>query len=151
MAGDPFPGYEWIREKIRKKIKEEGLTNYITDLGYQKDNQNFFKAVDILVVPSTLPDPLPTVVLEAMSFAKPVVGTALGGITEMINEGVTGFLIHPDDAKDSADIIEKLIDDPSLRQRMGATGYEVLRTRFSPERYKSLILESVTRTLNDRQ
>ena len=149
MAGDPFPGYEYIREEIGKKIKSYGLQTFFTDLGYQANNEQFFNLIDLLIVPSTLPDPLPTVVLEAMAHRKPVVGTAHGGITEMIIEGITGYLIPPDDPAASAEIIQQLVGNRSLQLQMGAVGRKVVNTRFSPERYKSLILEAVKKICKD--
>lgn len=150
MAGDPYPGYEYIKEHVHKKINSFGLDLHFTDLGFQENNVHFFSLIDLLIVPSILPDPLPTVVLEAMAYGKPVAGTAHGGIIEMISEGVTGYLIPPDDAKGAAKIILPLIGDRELRKRLGISGRAVVRNRFSPERFKSLILKAIKNTIDDQ-
>ena len=72
------------------------------------------------VAPSIWPDPLPGVVREAMSRARPVVGSAIGGIADMIDDGATGLLVPPGDVDSLRDAMARLIADPELRERMGA-------------------------------
>ena len=149
MAGDPFPGYEFILDEIKSKIQFFKIKEHITDLGFQKDTTEFFNTIDILLVPSTLPDPLPTVVLEAMSFAKPVAGTQHGGIVEMIQDQITGIHIPVNDPKMAAEKVLSILKQPVLKT-MGQKGFEYLKQEFSPERYKSLILSSIEKTLHDQ-
>jgi glycosyltransferase involved in cell wall biosynthesis len=68
---------------------------------------NFYKAIDVLVVSSVLPDSLPTVVLEAMQFSLPVAATAQGGAKEMIVENETGILIPFNNAQMAAEKLRK--------------------------------------------
>ena len=149
MAGDPFPGYEFILDEIRSKIQLFNISDHITDLGFQKDTTAFFNTIDLLLVPSNLPDPLPTVVLEAMSFAKPVAGTQHGGIVEMIQDQITGIHIPINDPKMAAVKVLSILKQPILKT-MGQKGFEYLKQEFSPERYKSLILSSIEKTLHDQ-
>lgn len=149
MAGDPFPGYEYIQDEMKEKINRLQISSYITDIGFQADTYDFYQSIDLLIVPSTLPDPLPTVVLEAMSYAKPVAGTAHGGIVEMIIHDETGIHIPMDDAKTAAEKITAILNKEKLRF-MGEKGLEYLKQEFSPERYKSLILSSIEKTLHDQ-
>jgi glycosyltransferase involved in cell wall biosynthesis len=71
------------------------------------------------VMPSVWPDPSPGVVREAMKKGKAVVGTAIGGTTEMIVDGVTGLLVPPDDIAALAGAMQRLIDDTELCRRFG--------------------------------
>jgi glycosyltransferase involved in cell wall biosynthesis len=71
------------------------------------------------VVPSVWPDPLPGVVKEAMSKGKAVVGSAMGGIVDMIDHERTGLLVDPGDVDGLARAMDRLIDDPALRDRLG--------------------------------
>jgi glycosyltransferase involved in cell wall biosynthesis len=79
-------------------------------------------------------DNLPTVIMEAMATALPVISTDIGGIPEMVVQNETGVLVQPDDAVALAGAIEKVIDDRSLAQKLGRTGYERARELFSIEK-----------------
>jgi glycosyltransferase involved in cell wall biosynthesis len=72
------------------------------------------------VVPSIWPDPLPGVVREAMSQGIPVVGSATGGIPDMIEDGTTGLLVQPGDVADLRAAMARLVADADLRSHLGA-------------------------------
>src|SRR5919201_317243 len=65
---------------------------------------------------------LPLCVLEAMAHGKPVVASAVGGIPELVEDGVTGFLVEPGDVDGLRGALQRLLDDPALRRRMGREG-----------------------------
>jgi glycosyltransferase involved in cell wall biosynthesis len=71
------------------------------------------------VAPSIWPDPLPGVVREAMSQGKPVIGSAVGGILDMIDDGQTGLLVAPGDANSLRSAMASLLANPDLRERLG--------------------------------
>src|SRR5262249_20949455 len=64
----------------------------------------------------------PNVLIEAMACGVPVVATAISGIPELIEDGVTGLLVPPDDPAALAGAIERLLGDPALRRRLGEAG-----------------------------
>ena len=74
------------------------------------------------VVPSVWPEPLGVVSLEAMSRSKAVIGSAVGGITDIVVDGETGYLTEPGDATELATRMAELIADPELRDRFGKAG-----------------------------
>ena len=74
------------------------------------------------VVPSVWPEPLGVVSLEAMSRAKAVIGSAVGGITDIVVDGETGFLTEPGDVDQLRGRMAELIADPDLRDRLGQAG-----------------------------
>jgi glycosyltransferase involved in cell wall biosynthesis len=71
------------------------------------------------VFPSKWPEPLATVVHEAMSNGRPVIGTTPGGHEDMIDDGETGFLVPGGDSKALAEAMARLVDDQALRERLG--------------------------------
>jgi glycosyltransferase involved in cell wall biosynthesis len=81
------------------------------------------------VVPSVWPDPLPGVVREAMSRGKAVIGSDVGGIPDMVQDGVTGLLVPPGDIEALATAMRRLIDDEALRTALGE------RARLDVRRY----------------
>lgn len=137
MVGGTFPGQEVRVDKIRALIDHYGLSSKIIISDFRSDIPAVLDAFDIFVLPSTQPDPLPTVVLEAMAAGKPIVANAHGGSIEMINDGKTGFLVEPGNQDAMTQAIERLISNPSERLKLGATGRTRLLTNFSIEAYVS--------------
>lgn len=76
------------------------------------------------LAPSVWRDPCPTVVLEAMACGKPVIGSTLGGITDMVVDGETGVLVEPADPRALALAIEGLLNRPELIERFGGAARE---------------------------
>jgi glycosyltransferase involved in cell wall biosynthesis len=83
------------------------------------------------VVPSTWPDPLPTVVLEAMRAGCVVIASCHGGAVEMIEDERSGLLVPPQDVRAFAAAVSRAVDDADLRQAIGAAARERVATRFS--------------------
>jgi glycosyltransferase involved in cell wall biosynthesis len=84
------------------------------------------------VVPSKMPEPLGVVALEAMSRGKAVVASATGGIPDMVVDGETGLLFPPGDVQALRAAMQRLIDEPDLRARLGAAAFERV-TRFTAD------------------
>jgi glycosyltransferase involved in cell wall biosynthesis len=84
------------------------------------------------VTPSVWPDPLPAVVREGMVSGKAMVGTAVGGIVDMIIDGETGLLVPPGDVEALASAMQRLIESPDLRERLGRASRERAQM-FAPE------------------
>jgi glycosyltransferase involved in cell wall biosynthesis len=74
------------------------------------------------VVPSRWPDPHPMVAIEAMAAGRPVIASAVGGLTGIVDDGETGILVPPGDAQALRSAIQELLTDPLMRATMGAEG-----------------------------
>ncbi len=98
--------------------------------GYVKDVGCVFSAADIVVNCSTT-EGLPGVLLEAGAMGLPAVATAVGGVSEIIDEGVTGFLCASGDTEAVAAAIERLVQDPALRRSMGDAARKRIGTDFT--------------------
>ncbi len=131
IVGDPYPGYEDLFDKMRQKIKKLQLDANIFCLGFRSDIPAILSALDLFVLPSTSPDPLPTVVLEAMASSKPVLATRQGGAVEMIEEGITGDFIPIDDVLQSADILHASITNKAALLTKGEHGRSRVMLHFS--------------------
>lgn len=137
IVGDAYPGTEHFVTEMLEKIKSLELEKEVTYLGYREDIPDILRSLDIFVLPSILPDPLPTVILEAMASAKAIAATAHGGACEMLVDGETGILIPWDDATKAAKLIEKLILDKNKRLDLGIKGRKRVLEKFSPKAYQS--------------
>jgi len=96
-------------------------------------------------------DPFPTVVLEAMTYSKPVIGSNSGGIPEMIENGFNGYLVAPRDYRGLAQAMMTLADDPRLARRMGENGRGRVQERYTADRIGREILaiyEDLTKSPN---
>jgi glycosyltransferase involved in cell wall biosynthesis len=93
-----------------------------------------FRSADIFVLPSYAED-MPLSILEAMAAGLPVIATEVGSIPEMVDHGVSGFLVKPQDAAGLAYAIQRLADDYQLRANMGAAGSKKSKELFSFDRY----------------
>ena len=93
-------------------------------LGLQSHDvvMSVIRAARLVVVPSVWNDPCPTVVLEAMAVGRPVVGSRAGGITDMVNDGVTGRLVDPGNAPALAEAIGQLANNSELAASYGRAG-----------------------------
>jgi glycosyltransferase involved in cell wall biosynthesis len=146
MVGDAYPGYEYLYQEIEDRIKKLDLQDAVINLGYRTDINRILDGLDVFILPSILPDPLPTTILEAMSVAKPVVATNHGGAPEMVMDKRTGFLIPWDNAEKAVEIIAPLLNNDTIRKEMGASGKLRVTEYFSVGQYKinlSKIIENI--------
>jgi len=122
-----------LRPSLERQIKEHRLEKHVLLAGFRPDALSLHQAFDIFVMCS-ITEGLGTSLLDAMAAAKPIVATATGGIPEVVDDGVTGFLVQPRDDRAMADAIVRLLKDADLRQRMGLAGLKRAREKFGAER-----------------
>ncbi|WP_232424840.1 glycosyltransferase family 4 protein [Algoriphagus resistens] len=139
MVGDAYMGYETIGEEIAEFVMQNKLQDNVIDLGFRKDIPRVLAATDIFVLPSILPDSLPTVILEAMASGCPVVATRSGGASEMVIEDQTGFLIPINGIEQGVSALIKLILSPELRKTFGEAGRNHVLENFSLENFRENI------------
>jgi glycosyltransferase involved in cell wall biosynthesis len=105
----------------------------------------------LVVVPSIRPDPFPNVVLEAMAEGRAVIGSDIGGIPEMVVDGVTGSLVPPGDRDSLAHSMARLLSDRSLAEGMGARGHRRAREEFSVEPFTAAWRATLGASLGSRR
>jgi glycosyltransferase involved in cell wall biosynthesis len=145
VAGDAWPGQEHRETELRELARTLGIDDRVRFVGFVADPRELYGASDIIVVPSTRPDPLPNAALEAAAAGCCVVASAHGGLTEIFADGVTGLLVAPDDPRALAAALRRLAADPGLRARLAAAAALDVCRRYAPE----LLLERV-QALYDR-
>jgi len=101
-----------------------GGDSRIRYIGYRSDPENLYHTADIVVVPSRWQEPLGLISLEAGACRRPVVATRVGGIPEVVEDDVNGYLVAAGDPAALAERTGRLISDPALRERMGQAGRE---------------------------
>ena len=134
-------------ETIRSSLASR---DSITFTGYRQNATALLGEADICVVPSIWQDALPLGVLEPMASGKPVIGTSVGGIPEMIDDGVTGMIVPPGDAAALAAALVRLLQDPELCRAFGAAGRKRVAQHFTPEEQIRTLTAIVGRGFGER-
>ena len=132
-------GAESDRARAHHFIRENHLENAVSDLDLLPDISSLYDQIDVLLLTSRR-DPLPRVVMEAMCHGIPVVATRVDGIPEMVEDGVTGILVEPEDAEGFAAAVKRLLENEPLRLQMGAAGRERAKRLFSPDTYRERMM-----------
>lgn len=133
IAGAPIPGETTMRERVARLIAQSPAPERIHLLGFREDVPDLTAALDILVVPSRLPEPFPLVNLQAMFAARPIVGADRGAMREAILDGETGLVVASDNAPALAGALSSLVGDPARRAAMGAAGRRRALDNFTLE------------------
>lgn len=120
------------RDQYIKDTVALGLQDRITWTGMVEDpfGEGVFSAADVVCQFSRWEEVFGWMIAEAMAHGKPVVATRVGGIPELIADGVSGHLVDRGDTRAMSESILKLLDDPLSRVRMGQAGREIVSAKF---------------------
>lgn len=128
------------RPELEEKVRALHLEQRITFAGRVSDAelQERYRACQVFVLPAIVDssgdtEMLGMVSLEAMRYAKPVVSTKVGGVADIVQDGVTGLLVEQRDPDALAAAIERVLADPALATALGQAGYRFARDHFSWE------------------
>jgi glycosyltransferase involved in cell wall biosynthesis len=121
-------GDRW--EAMRDRSSEMGLDSKVIFTGDRDDVPAILSALDLLLLPSEF-EALPNVVMEAMAAGKPVIASDLEGCRELVEEGVTGFLVPPGDSKALADRAVQVLSLSDRGRSLGARGRKRIASEFS--------------------
>jgi glycosyltransferase involved in cell wall biosynthesis len=125
-----------LRPAMEARVRELGLADRVIFTGWRRDLPSIYADLDVLVVSSDN-EGTPVSVIEAMASGRPVVGTRVGGLPDLITEGQNGYLVTPRDADGLAEAILRLLNDEETALRMGRVGREAARQRFTIDRLTS--------------
>jgi glycosyltransferase involved in cell wall biosynthesis len=143
VYGTVFEGYEWYEEQLRTRASRDDLRDRVTFGGYVHPTWAALETATVVLVPSRR-EPFGNSAVEAQLAQRPVVASAVQGLTEIVTDHKTGLLVRPEDPTGLADAVERLLDDPALAGRMAAAARAEALTRFSSSGYRERILEAVT-------
>lgn len=121
------------RARLEQLAYERGVARACLFFGYQEDVAPFYRAFDALVLTS-VNEGTPVSAIEALAAGRPVVATKVGGVPDVVRDGVDGLLFEPGDLEGAADRLASLAADPGLGTRMGSAGSARVRARYSVDR-----------------
>jgi glycosyltransferase involved in cell wall biosynthesis len=121
------------RVVLEEKITRLGLEPWVKLVGFREQVAPWFALMDVVVLASYANEGIPQSVLQAQAMSRPVIGTRVGGIPEVIIEGETDLLVPPRDSQSLARGMTRLMEDPDYRRELGRRGRESVVERFSME------------------
>jgi N-acetyl-alpha-D-glucosaminyl L-malate synthase BshA len=122
-----------VREEIERRASEYGLADQVSFVGEQQDLVAWLSIGDLFLLPSAK-ESFGLAALEAMACEVPVVASNVGGLPEIIENGVTGFACPPDAMDLMADRGIALLTDPALRASITQAAADMVRTRYCTDR-----------------
>jgi glycosyltransferase involved in cell wall biosynthesis len=130
-----------FREAYEREVSALGVEGAVRFLGFRTDVARILAASDVVVLPS-LAEAFGLVLAEAMAMRRAVVATRVGGVPEIVQDGVSGILVPPGSPKALADAISSLLRDPLRREQLGEAGrrrvVETFRFETMMKRYEAL-------------
>jgi glycosyltransferase involved in cell wall biosynthesis len=137
VIGGAVEGREEVARQLEQLAQRLGIDDVVRFAGWRYGPDAMpavFAALDIVVLPSTWPEPFGLVLVEAMASAKPVIASNHGGPVEVCVPGATGLLVRPGDPEALASTMLELLHDPDRRARMGQQGRARVEEHFEQRR-----------------
>jgi len=125
-----------LRAAADRFVREHGLQDRVVMPGMRTDVARILGVADVFALASRW-EGLPLAIIEAMMAGLPVVATRVGGVPELVDDGVTGLIVPPGDSDALASALKRLMGDPELRRRMGQAGRERALRYFAEDRMTS--------------
>lgn len=122
-----------LRGELEDRTRELGIADRVVFTGWRQDLPRIYADLDLLVVSSDN-EGTPVSAIEAMASARPVVGTRVGGVPDLVQDGVTGYLVPPGDPGALAAAILRVLEARDRAIAMGQAGRQVAREKYSVER-----------------
>jgi glycosyltransferase involved in cell wall biosynthesis len=125
-------GQGQLLSHLQAEATDLGIANQVEFLGLRDDIPQFLQGIDVFVLPS-LSEGLPLSILEAMAAGKPVIATNVGGVSEVIEDRRTGFIVPPKDPEALANRILRVLTDQAVAEGLGTAGKKKVERDFSLE------------------
>jgi glycosyltransferase involved in cell wall biosynthesis len=132
------------RQQFTEQAGSMGIADHLTWTGMVEDpfGEGVFEAADIVCQFSRWEEVFGWMIAEAMAHRKPIIATRVGGIPEVVEEGVSGFLVDRGDTRTMADSVLRLLNDDALRRRCGRAGQQIVHERFNLRTNVGRLIES---------
>jgi colanic acid/amylovoran biosynthesis glycosyltransferase len=139
------------RAKLEGQARELGLGANVRFVGYQSQAQvrQLLGETDVFVM-SSFAEGVPVVLMEAMAAGVPVVATRIAGVPELVEDGISGYLVPPGDTQTLVQRVSALLDDAALRQRFGAAGRAQVEAEFNLANESRRLVQILTGALEGR-
>lgn len=148
IAGDVYQHQIHHKQQLLQCIEQHGLQDNVSVEPFTKDVSPLLSWAHVLVVPSIKPEPFGRVAAEAMSFGRPVIASAHGGLVEIVEDGVSGYLFPPGNADALARRLHQLLSGKADIPALGKAASERHAALFSAEAYEKNMAALYARCLS---
>lgn len=151
IVGGAVFGSDNFLNYLKNIVAKSGYADDIIFTGFRFDMANCIKSADVVVVPSIKPDPCPRVMVESMALAKPLIGSDIGGIAEVIIDKETGIIFKPKDTSALICAFEYFLNKKSQIKIMGENAFkrqEQLFTLYQYQCYHEIFFKSAIKEYN---
>ena len=132
IVGGVSDGEPEYMDECRGIAEASGYADRIEFTGMVTDVTSYYRRCSVVVHASIQPEPFGMVLIEGMAEGRPIVASSLGAAPEIIEEGVEGYIVHPEDRETMAARIATLVADPELAARMGRKGHAKVQALYDP-------------------
>jgi glycosyltransferase involved in cell wall biosynthesis len=138
------------RDTLQRLASQLGIERLVTLAGFQRDTKPYYAVATAVAVPSHS-EGSPNVVLEAMAAGLPIVANAVGGVPEILEEGVTGLMVPARNPEGMAHALRRVLSDAELRNRLGTAAQAQALSDYTPEAYRRKLVGFYRDVLRSRQ
>jgi glycosyltransferase involved in cell wall biosynthesis len=151
LVGSPFAGQEHFEHALKAQVAASPAREAVWLEAFRPDVEAVWEGADVVLVPSTEPEPFGRVAIEAMAFARPVIAAAHGGLLDIVADGDGGLLVAPRDEHALAAAMRRLATDDELRTRLGDQARLRQQQVFSVEAYVKGVTDTLIEAIDDSQ
>ena len=147
IIGDTLPEYNSYYNKLREKVSQYNLEKNIRFTGFKPNIRDYLEKSNFLIHCPIEPDPLPTVIFEAIQAKLPVIATNIGGNVEILNDGKNGLLIDNLNVNCSVKKILNYIDDIRRQKKHNKISIDYLQNNFNYDNFRKNIFDLLIETI----
>jgi glycosyltransferase involved in cell wall biosynthesis len=141
LVGSPPPFRKILLIELEEKIKNLNLKHVVEIIDFVKNPSELIAKSDVCLIPSLMDDPFPTTVIEAMCFGKAIITTNNGGSKEIIEHGLTGLLIHPNNINEFKEAILLLINNQHMIKEFGISARKKYENYLTLENFRNRFMK----------
>jgi glycosyltransferase involved in cell wall biosynthesis len=129
IVGQSLPSEPGEWDRLQKLISDLNLDAHVMLVGFRDDVTQLMPRFSVFCLTSDT-EGTSNAILEAMSASRPVVATRVGGIQDIVQDGISGYLVEPGDVVGFSNAIGRILSNPVLAESMGCEGRRIVETRF---------------------
>lgn len=139
-----------FKKKLEQLIFELCLSDKVIFTGHRNDIPQIYTFCKVILIPS-LNEPFGRTTIEAMAAGVPVIGTNSGATKEILQDGITGYLVSPEDPSEMAERIIKLFNHPEIAKKFGNNGKKIVQEKYNMGRHINNIEENIIEILANKK